>query len=80
MYKLPNKSLGNHQEYDSAFTVSQFQRAAFKYKSINKEIVKVKEMSKFSGYIPFGDHLIPPNVSWENYKYFRQNIKEVIFR
>jgi len=46
--------------------------------SINKELLKVKKMIKFGGYVPYADHLIPPNVSWENFKYYREKLKEII--
>ncbi|MCL4378018.1 MAG: hypothetical protein M1409_06525 [Actinobacteria bacterium] len=47
--------------------------------SINKELEIIKQLIKKDGYIPFCDHLVPPNVSWENYKYFRNELKNVIF-
>ena len=30
------------------------------------------------GYIPFGDHLIPPEVSWPDFKYYRQKLNRLI--
>ena len=45
---------------------------------IDKELLKVKEMIRYSGYIPYADHLIPPNVPWENFKYYRNSLKEII--
>ena len=30
------------------------------------------------GYIPFGDHLIPPEVSWENFCYYREKLNRLI--
>jgi uroporphyrinogen decarboxylase len=30
------------------------------------------------GYIPFLDHLVPPNISWENFRYYRQRVNEYI--
>jgi len=53
--------------------------AACDEKEIDKEIFKIKKMLKFGGYIPFMDHLIPPNVSWNNYFYFRQKTIETIY-
>jgi len=32
------------------------------------------------GYIPFCDHLVPPDVSWENYTCLRQRIREYVER
>jgi uroporphyrinogen decarboxylase len=30
------------------------------------------------GYIPYCDHLVPPDVSWENYTYLRKRIQEYV--
>jgi hypothetical protein len=30
------------------------------------------------GYIPFVDHLVPPDVSWENFRYYRQRVREYV--
>ncbi len=30
------------------------------------------------GYIPFGDHFIPPDVSWEDFKYYRNKLNRMI--
>ncbi|MGQ9786682.1 MAG: uroporphyrinogen decarboxylase family protein [Anaerolineae bacterium] len=32
------------------------------------------------GYIPFGDHLIPPEVPWEHFKYYRERLNTLIER
>ena len=48
-------------------------------KYIDKEIKKVGEMIKYSGYVPYADHLIPPDVSWENFEYYRNKLKEIIY-
>jgi uroporphyrinogen decarboxylase len=32
------------------------------------------------GYIPFGDHLIPPEVPWEHFKYYRERLNALIER
>ncbi|MCL4378434.1 MAG: hypothetical protein M1409_08685 [Actinobacteria bacterium] len=47
-------------------------------KEIDDELLIVKEMIKMGGYIPYCDHLVPPNVSWKNYKYFRDRLIEII--
>lgn len=39
---------------------------------------KVPFMLKHGGYIPFADHLIPPDVSWENFKYYREKLHQLI--
>jgi uroporphyrinogen decarboxylase len=45
---------------------------------IDKEMEMVAEMLKYGGYIPSPDHLIPSDVSWENFKYYSIRLKEVI--
>ena len=35
-------------------------------------------MLKKGGYIPTGDHLIPPDVSLENFIHYRHRIEEII--
>ena len=45
---------------------------------IDREIEKVERMLKKGGYIPYVDHMVPPEVSFENYKYFRNRLKSII--
>jgi len=35
-------------------------------------------MLALGGYIPGCDHLIPPNVSWSNWRYFVENLRKII--
>ena len=43
------------------------------------EILKpVEEVLKTGGYIPFGDHFIPPEVPWEAFKYYRTTLNQMI--
>jgi len=45
------------------------------------EILKpVEEVLKTGGFVPFGDHFIPPDVSWENFHYYRTKLNEMIDR
>ena len=30
------------------------------------------------GYVPFGDHLIPPDVAWEDFRYYRERLNRLI--
>jgi uroporphyrinogen decarboxylase len=46
---------------------------------IDKEVEKAREMCKFGRYIPGFDHLIPPDVPWENYQYAAERLKEVCY-
>ena len=47
-------------------------------KEINRELDKAERMLAAGGYIPGCDHLIPPNVSWDNWKYFNVQLKKLI--
>lgn len=46
---------------------------------IDKEFEKIPYLISEGGYIPFSDHDVPPNASWENYKYYRNKLKDIIF-
>lgn len=45
--------------------------------AMDAEIDRVKSMIPLGRYIPFLDHLIPADVSWENYQYFVWRWKEI---
>ena len=47
--------------------------------NIDKEIEKVQEYIKLGRYIPGPDHFVLSDVSWENYKYFMERLRETIF-
>ncbi|MCL4377055.1 MAG: hypothetical protein M1409_01535 [Actinobacteria bacterium] len=46
--------------------------------SIDKELKKIPFLIRQSGYIPYVDHLVPPDVSWNNFKYYRNKLNEII--
>ena len=46
---------------------------------ISKELEKMPELIKMGGFIPYADHDIPPNSSWENFKYYRNKLQDIIF-
>jgi uroporphyrinogen decarboxylase len=46
--------------------------------SIDREMDKVARMIAKGGYIPYVDHAVPPNVSWENFKYYRERLNEMV--
>jgi len=46
--------------------------------AIDKLLGPVKEVLKTGGYVPFVDHLVPPEVSWENFKYYRTRLHDLI--
>ena len=47
-------------------------------KRIDEILAPVSEVLKTSGYIPFGDHLIPPEVEWAEFEYYRARLNELI--
>lgn len=47
-------------------------------KSIDTELQKVEYILKLGGYVPYVDHLVPPDVSWENYKYYRNKLNNIL--
>ncbi len=44
---------------------------------IDREVAKAEAMLKGGRYIPGFDHLIPPDVGWENFRYAAQRLREV---
>jgi uroporphyrinogen decarboxylase len=49
--------------------------------AIDKELdSKVPTMIRSGGYIPYFDHAVPEDVSWENFKYYRQRLQDIIQR
>ena len=46
---------------------------------IDKELDTISWLIKQGGYIPFADHAIPPNSSWENFKYYRNKLNDIIY-
>lgn len=55
-------------------------RALARSKSdIDHEIEKAARMMEFGRYIPGFDHLIPPDVPWDNYRYATEEMKKVCF-
>jgi len=45
---------------------------------INEILSPVNEVLKTGGYIPFGDHLIPPDIHWNLFKYYRLKLNSMI--
>lgn len=45
---------------------------------IEEFLQPVNELLKYGGYVPTGDHCISPGVSWENFKYYRRRLNEII--
>ena len=45
---------------------------------IDNELENMSWLISQGGYIPFADHAIPPNSSWENFKYYRNSLNNII--
>jgi hypothetical protein len=45
---------------------------------IKKEIEKAKRIIKMGGFIPYTDHAVPPEVSFSNYKFFREELAKIL--
>ena len=46
--------------------------------AIDAELAKVPAMLAAGGYIPYLDHYVPPDVSFENFVYYRRRLAEMI--
>jgi len=51
---------------------------AFGKKRIDEFLEPVEWLLKQGGYIPFGDHFIPPEVPWKEFKYYREKLNNMI--
>jgi uroporphyrinogen decarboxylase len=47
-------------------------------KRIDEILEPVEQVLKTGGYIPFGDHFIPPEVDFENFSYYRRKLNDLI--
>ncbi|MHB1346076.1 MAG: uroporphyrinogen decarboxylase family protein [Candidatus Humimicrobiaceae bacterium] len=45
---------------------------------LDKELNQIRELIKTGGFIPFGDHFIPPDVSWKNFSNYRLKLNNII--
>jgi uroporphyrinogen decarboxylase len=52
--------------------------ALFRKEDIDQELAKAARMIARGGYIPYVDHAVPPGVSWENYRYYRDGLNNII--
>lgn len=46
--------------------------------TVDRILAPVAEVLKTGGFIPFGDHLIPPEVHWEGFQYYRSELNGMI--
>ena len=47
-------------------------------KRIDEILEPVEQVLKTGGYIPFGDHFIPPEVDFRNFSYYRSKLNDLI--
>lgn len=47
-------------------------------KRIDEILEPVEKVLKTGGYIPFGDHFIPPGIQWNHFKYYRNGLNSII--
>lgn len=47
-------------------------------KNIDDELEKIPFMLERGGYIPTIDHSVPPTISWDNFKYYRNKLNDLI--
>ncbi len=47
-------------------------------KKIDEILEPVEWLLEQGGFIPFGDHLIPPEVGWNEFKYYRSKLNNII--
>ncbi len=45
---------------------------------IDQILEPVREVLSTGRYVPFGDHLIPPEVPWEHFSYYRKKLNDMI--
>ena len=49
-------------------------------KEIDQELEsKLPFMLQQGGYVPHIDHIVPPDVPWENFKYYRERVREMVY-
>jgi len=47
-------------------------------KRIDEILKPVEQVLKTGGFVPYGDHFIPPEVNFENFSYYRSRLNELI--
>lgn len=47
---------------------------------IDEILMPVETLLKKGGFVPYGDHLIPPGISFENFSYYRMKLNNLIDR
>ena len=47
--------------------------------AMDGELEKVPWMLEQGRYLPAVDHFVPPDVSWDNYRYFYERLREMVW-
>jgi len=45
---------------------------------IDAELEKVSGLLRQGGYVPYVDHLVPPDISWANFEYYRTRLNQIV--
>jgi hypothetical protein len=46
---------------------------------IDRELARrVPALLPLGGYVPYVDHLVPPDISWENFVYYRERLADLV--
>ncbi len=48
--------------------------------AMDRELEKVPWMLEQGRYLPAVDHFVPPDVSWDNYRYFYERLRELVWK
>ena len=75
-----NNLLKFREEYPQLIMMGGFDKnvLAGSKEDIDRELDITKQLIKKGGYIPYGDHLFPHNIPWENFKYYRSRLNQII--
>jgi len=55
-------------------------KLAYGREAIDKDLEKLPFMLESGRYLPAVDHFVPPDVSWDNYRYFTERLRDLIER
>jgi len=48
------------------------------FSAIDMEIKRIQPAFEAGGYIPHFDHSVPPNISWDNYRYYIEKLTSML--
>jgi uroporphyrinogen decarboxylase len=48
--------------------------------AMDRDLAKVPWMLEQGRFIPAVDHFVPPDVSWDNYRYFYEKLRDLIWQ